>query len=325
MDLVDRYLGAIARQLPEAQKADVSAELRDVLLSQIEEAEAGLGRPMTRDEVEALLVRFGHPLTVAGRYRKVQHLIGPEVFPFWWAGLKVSLLIVAGLYAVLIGVEILGGETRGRALDRAEPSLGATLIFAFGAVTLVCALIERFGKTAILTRWKPSDLPPPQGRTRSQFDIILEIGMEAVFLLWWTGQLRFAAFMPEHGPNIALAEVWRDWFWPIVAYSAFGLVVNLLALVRPGRRRTVQALLLARNVAGAAILTGVYQAGHWLEVSSAAWSPEAQAMAAENFDRGMRIGIGCGIAVFLLMAGLSLWRLRSATDAGGAWPSRAVV
>jgi hypothetical protein len=80
MDLLDRYLAAIARHLPDAQKADVTAELRDVLLSQIEDEEARLGRPLERKELEALLVRFGHPLTVSGRYRKVQHLIGPEVF-----------------------------------------------------------------------------------------------------------------------------------------------------------------------------------------------------------------------------------------------------
>ena len=48
MDLIERYLGAIARQLPDAQKADVCAELRDVLLSQVEDEEGRLGRPQTQ-------------------------------------------------------------------------------------------------------------------------------------------------------------------------------------------------------------------------------------------------------------------------------------
>ena len=30
-DLIDRYLAAIARELPEAQRADITAELRDEL------------------------------------------------------------------------------------------------------------------------------------------------------------------------------------------------------------------------------------------------------------------------------------------------------
>ena len=66
MDLVERYLAAIARQLPDAQKADVTGELRDVLLSRIEDREAELGRALTGPEVEAQLIDFGHPLTVSG-------------------------------------------------------------------------------------------------------------------------------------------------------------------------------------------------------------------------------------------------------------------
>ena len=103
MDLLERYLGAVARNLPERQRADVTAELRDALLSEVEAEESRLGRAQTRDELEALLVRFGHPLTVSGRYRKTQHLIGPEVFPFWWAGLKAALTIVAvGLIPLMV-------------------------------------------------------------------------------------------------------------------------------------------------------------------------------------------------------------------------------
>lgn len=315
MDLLERYLGAIARQLPDDQKADVTAELRDLLLSQVEEAEAGLGRAQTREEMEALLIRFGHPLTVAGRYRKVQHLIGPEVFPFWWAGVKLALLIVAGLYAVLIAVEIIGGEAATLVGDRAAPSLTAALVFAFGAVTLVCALIERFGKTALLTRWKPRDLPPPEGRTRSRFDIVIEIATGAVFMAWWTGLIHFQNFIPDLGLSIDLAPVWKTWFWPILGYSVFEMGANLLALFRPGRVRTVETLLLVRSLAAAGILAAIFQAGHWLDVSSLTWTPEAQAVAGERFDRSMRIGIGVTILIFLSMAGVSAWRLRGAVRA----------
>ena len=43
----------------------------------MEEKEESLGRPLTRNEMEALLKAFGHPLIVAGRYRTFNHLIGP--------------------------------------------------------------------------------------------------------------------------------------------------------------------------------------------------------------------------------------------------------
>ncbi|HEY0435811.1 MAG TPA: hypothetical protein VGC92_04175, partial [Phenylobacterium sp.] len=106
MDLIERYLAAVARQLPAKQAADIRAELGDVLLSRVEEQEARLGRPLNRPELEALLIDFGNPLSVAGRYRKVQHLIGPEVFPYWWAAVKIMLAVLAGVYLVLV---IVGG------------------------------------------------------------------------------------------------------------------------------------------------------------------------------------------------------------------------
>ena len=40
MDLVERYLAAVARQLPSKAAADIEAELRDLLLSRVEEQEA---------------------------------------------------------------------------------------------------------------------------------------------------------------------------------------------------------------------------------------------------------------------------------------------
>ena len=310
MDLINRYLAAIARQLPDIQKADVSAELRDVLLSQVEDEEARLGRPQSREELEALLIRFGHPLTVAGRYRKIQHLIGPEVFPFWWAVLKMSLAIVVGVYVVLAVLTVVGGADAARVGDRATPTLTAALLMTLGAVTLVFALIERFGKAAFLNRWKPGQLPPASGRSVSPFEAGLEIGVGVVFILWWIGFIQFRNLLPDHALRLDLAQVWTDWFWPILIFSAYELTANLFALLHPGRARLVQSLLAIRSLVAAAMMCGIYQAGHWVVVSSAILPSPVLAKTQANFDRGMEIGIACAILVYMILAGVSLWRLR---------------
>lgn len=325
MDLLERYLGAIARHLPDAQKADVTAELRDVLLSQVEDEEARLGRPLIREEMEALLVRFGHPLTVSGRYRRIQHLIGPEVFPFWWAGLKMTLVIVLGVYVVLIGLNIVGGRisVTGRGPDL--PSFEFVLVFAFGAVTLVCALIERFGKVALLSRWKPGELPPPQGSARSSFDIVVEIGVGAVFILWWVGAISFRSLFPEYALRLDLAPVWTDRFWPILLFSLYEIAANGVALLRPGRVRWIESLSLIRSLAAAAILGGIYQAGQWLEVTSTVMSPAAVTSAQAQFDRGMGVGILGGVVVYLGLAVINVWHLHQAgLVLSGPTASRAV-
>lgn len=324
MDLLERYLGAVARNLPERQRADVTAELRDALLSEVEAEESRLGRAQTRDEMEALLVRFGHPLTVSGRYRKTQHLIGPEVFPFWWAGLKAALTIVAGVYFVLAMLVIFSGEAVEEVTSATVPSLTEALVVTFGMVTLVCMLIERFGKTAMLARWRPRHLPPPKGGPTSRFELAVNIGMSVVFLLWWTGLVQFRNAIPGIPLQVSLAPVWTAWFWPILVYSIYDLGVNLLAFLRPGLARLVDLLQLIGNLAAAAILSAIYQAGHWLVLTSAAWTPDVLATTSANFDRGMRVGILSTITVFLVLAGVSLWRLRRRPDGVGKTLGEAV-
>src|ERR1700759_2915108 len=174
MDLVERYLAAIGGQLPARQAADIKAELRDELMTRMEAREDELGRPLERREVEALLVEFGHPLVVAGRYRKTQHLIGPEIFPFWWAVIKPMLLVVVVVY---LGLAALGVLTHRPVAEfkTAVPPIAVVLIYLFGLIPLVFAAFERFGKTGFLREWKPARLPPAEGRRRSAFTLGAEL------------------------------------------------------------------------------------------------------------------------------------------------------
>lgn len=314
MDLLERYLSAIERALPAAQAADIQAELRDVLLSRVEEQEARLGHPLTRQELEALLMAFGHPLVVAGRYRQIQHLIGPEVFPFWWAGLKTTLSIVGGIYLVLVIVAIVA-EGPQPVLMRLWPSLWTALLTTFAIVTLVGVCVERYLPARLLQRWKPRQLPPPGRKMRSPFDIAAEIAMGAVFILWWTGLLHFRNFVsPPDGLRIDMAPVWTTWHWPILAYAVFEIAVNVYALARPGQSRMISGLTLLRYALGAALLTGVLQAGHWLVVSGAVHSSLAAEEISRNFDQGMRVGLLCTIGYFAVRAGWEVLRLVTGRD-----------
>jgi hypothetical protein len=310
MDLIERYLAAIGRQLPSKQAADIENELRDLLLSRVEEQEARLGRPLTRDELAALLVDFGHPLTVAGRYRRTQHLIGPEVFPFWWAAIKVMLSIVAGVYLVLIIVGVLTDATPSK-FNGAVPSAWYVTVYLFGMITLVCMSIERFGKTRILQRWKPANLPPAAGKQRSRFEIAAEIGADVVFIAWWSGLIHFANIIPyPEALRFDLAPVWDVWHWPILGYFLAEIVANLIAIARPGWLLGNAAILSARYLVGIAILSQVMRADHWVTVSSPAVPPHAMAILQTNVDLGLHIGIGFTMAGMAFRIALEWWRLR---------------
>ena len=314
MDLIERYLAAVARNLPGQQAADITAELRDVLLSRVEEQEATLGRPIDRAELEKILFDFGHPLVVAGRYRKVQHLIGPAMFPFWWAGVKVVLSIVLGVYLVLVILGVLLGKSEAE-FQRSVPDIWYVAVYLFGLVTLVCAGIERFGKTQVLLKWKPSRLPPAGDKPRSRFEAVVEAGMTLVFILWWTGVLHFRGALLEHLPPWAaaitadLAPVWSRYHWPILGYATLDLAVSLLIVVQAATATLNAGLSLARHLIGAIILTGVLRAGHWLVVTGPpGWSADVAAQVQINFDRGMRLGLYGGIAILLGKAVVEAWR-----------------
>jgi hypothetical protein len=81
MEMIDRYLQAVKFALPKAQRDDIIKELRDSILSQTEEQEAALDRPLSEDEQAELLKKLGSPMQLASRYRKQQHMIGAIIFP----------------------------------------------------------------------------------------------------------------------------------------------------------------------------------------------------------------------------------------------------
>lgn len=309
MDLIERYLAAIGRNLPSKQAPDIKAELRDVLLSRVEEQEAERGRPLDRGEVEALLTDFGHPLTVASRYRKVQHLIGPEVFPFWWATVKVMLAVVAGVYLVLIVVAGLAHKTEAE-FNHAVPSASYVVIYLFGVITAAFAGFELFRATAWLGKWRPGNLPPATSKTRSPFELGAEITSDVVFILWWLGLIHVRSFFSYPGfLSVGLAPVWMAWKWPIVGYGLLEIAVDFVAIVQPGLSRTNAGAGIVRYMVGIGILSQIIQVGHWLVVSGPTQGERALSMLQTNFDLGMKIGIGFTIAAMVFRIGQELWRL----------------
>ena len=315
-DLLERYLAAVARELPAAQAPDVIAELRDSLLSEIEERQDGLGRALDRGELEALLVDFGHPLIVAGRYRKIQHLIGPQVFPFWFSTLKLVLLIEA---AAWLGVMVLHfAIARPPFVDiisQIFPSFLSLAITTFGIVTLVFAALARTGRPPGQHGWNPARLPPARSRRRGRFELASEIVMGAVFLLWWSGLIRFGWLLPlPPAFRVELAPIWTVLHWPIVVYISVEMSINIMELANPAAVRINASLSLMKNLAGCVITGYALSAGHWLDIVSPALSPPVIAKVQHGFDQGMRIGLIASALVLAIKAGWDLWRLMQAAE-----------
>ncbi len=92
MQMLERYLHAIAFWLPNDRQDDLIAEISEDLHAKIEDEQAKLGRKLTDAELEALLKRRGRPVLVASGYRQQQSLIGPVWFPAYVFVLKIIAL-----------------------------------------------------------------------------------------------------------------------------------------------------------------------------------------------------------------------------------------
>ena len=137
MDLIERYLQALKFALPAQQRDDIIKELRDSILSQIEEKETEVGHPLTENEQVELLKKLGSPVHLASRYRKQQHLIGATVFPIYWKVLKASL----GLAFLVLAAASIATAAAGRTFTE---SLGVLFRYPSVAVTTFAWITDPF-------------------------------------------------------------------------------------------------------------------------------------------------------------------------------------
>ncbi|WP_269515832.1 hypothetical protein [Brevundimonas subvibrioides] len=160
-DMIDRYLEAVAAQLPVEERDDIIAELKDLILSRVEAGEAEKARPLTDDEREAILKEIGHPLVVAARYRKgPDSLIGPELFPYWLYGAKAGLMILATVFALGLLIRLIGGSANfGQDIAQAFHGFFGAALTLIGALTLAGAVMEHYAiRPKWLTDWRVKDL-----------------------------------------------------------------------------------------------------------------------------------------------------------------------
>jgi hypothetical protein len=160
MDLVEEYLRAVSLLLPKAQRDDITAELRDTILSRIEAREAELGRKLTDDETEQVLREVGHPMLVAARYREgPQHAVGPALYPYWAFAIKAVATIVFSIAALIFVIRLLATGDMSYALGSAlGPAIGG-VVTMIGVATVIAWIVERHGVTiGYLDRWRVRDL-----------------------------------------------------------------------------------------------------------------------------------------------------------------------
>lgn len=271
MDIIDRYLNAVAAQLPQDQRADIVAELRDMILSRFEEKEEVLGRPLTEAEQEEILREIGHPLAVAARYGSgPQHVVGPELFPWWVFGVKAGLIVMAAITALGVLVRVLVGDVEvGRAIGQGISSIFQSAIMLIGFATIAAFVIERQKeKPSFIRDWRVKDLgvfefgaglnaeavsrglsegdwsPKGARKARRTSPVARAVGSAvgwSVVLLWWVGWLPVTHMTPETlgavvggvDYSLMLGDIHALLYWPVIAFGLARIVFDVMRAARP--------------------------------------------------------------------------------------------
>jgi hypothetical protein len=271
MDLIDRYLVAVRRQLPSLVQDDIVRELGDSLRSEAEEHERATGHPLTAKEQAALLKKRGHPWLMASRYLPQQQLIGPALFPYYRQALKTVV------FWVVLPITLIGGAVS--AMYSPDSSmvwwrvLGAAwngAIYSVGIVTIVFAILDHEKlRITVLDNWNPANLPEPQiGRAIPRSETVMGLVFTLTFLVWWTDLVRVPDFTFFDGDPVRVvpAPIWQALYYPVLVSLVASVGIYLIDLLRPWRTFTVSAVDLAINLLNLYIITRILRAGHYLDV-----------------------------------------------------------
>lgn len=300
MELIDRYLNAVAAQLPQDERADIVAELRDLILSRFEAKEEELGRALTEDEQEAILREIGHPLVVAARYRKgPDSLVGPELFPYWLFGVKAGLLVLGAVYAITLFIRLIGGaDDAGQAIGHAFHGFFGSGLTLIGVATVAAAIFEHQGiRPAWTTNWRVKDLgafgladpaawgasmtgtetaratwmPKSRAKAWPGGEYLFSFLAVGIFVLWWIGVLHFPGLvsLELRGEDAVVsgAPIWSILFGPILLYAFAQMAIDLASLVRPYAVRARAAAQIVVAGAGLWLTWAIFEAGHWFTLT----------------------------------------------------------
>jgi hypothetical protein len=269
MNLLNRYLQAVARLLPKARRDDIIAELRANILSQMEDREEALGRPLTEDEQAEILRNHGNPTIIAGRYREGNlglafgvQLIGPELFPFYR---NILLLNMGITLLILFPVSFIG-----RAVF---PSIFIPLVMQVTIITLIFSLLNRY---KVLDKWDPRKLPElkavaedgPTGRNIFEF-VSLAVGTAWLALTPKWPYLMLgpgALWLPSL--DVKAFSRWPLFYGAIVALLCAEVVLRFFTLFRWMPRARARIADLVLRVAGVTVLTLLFfQGPHFISTS----------------------------------------------------------
>ncbi len=291
MNLIERYIHEVGRQLPAKNRSDIQVELRSSLEDALESKVDG---EPTKADVVALLKEFGTPKEVAATYYPAgQYLIGPSLYPLFWMVIGIVLAATIGAQLLALGIGFFFNQ---EAMDpvRAAMSLLNSVPVALGMVVIVFIILQRFGVQPELmdSEWDPHNLPQidadeePVKRGERIFSIIMTVVL-LITLLFFQGQI---SFVYSSGWQTLANPVIGQYILLISLALLFGIGLDIYLLWQGRWDTTSRLVKIAANVFSIIILFLLVQShAAWLAEQGASGFFEALAQLPDNIVEGGQI------------------------------------
>lgn len=193
MDIVQRYIAAVQRQLPEQKQQEIGRELEANILDQLEAIAAEKQQPLTEADIAVVLKAMGHPQQVAQQFVPPTPLISQYDMPIYFH----TLYMVLGVLFVL--------QVMGATINWVNSDIGLLLYlksiasgfiqdgcFAFTAITMAFMLksAQHSAQEPVqYLNWQPQKLPAISAKWQhiSLQDIFTDLATYAFLLvvIWY--------------------------------------------------------------------------------------------------------------------------------------------
>ena len=308
MNLIDRYLNAVAQQLPAARRHDIVRELKANILDRLEAVAAEQGREPTAADETRVLTELGHPQQVASAFLPPRTLVNTQWFPFYTKSLAYGLAIVFVAQLIWFSLSLVSSghfHFRGLAGGLVQ---GALIMFA--CVTGVFYLLSNLTATASISpycKWKPEDLPSVKHSWQAinLCDSAGEFANNLFFLLILQYPMWLSADMLAKLP-VNIGAGLAPWIIPFTLWTLVAIGFNLWNLRYGYWSYRKLWFYIALNLSGGLLAVGLLLSPAEL-VSVNRPLPE---FIASHLQYMVRWVVVASLGIYLFRAGHSLYRLR---------------
>ncbi|HEY5901415.1 MAG TPA: hypothetical protein VIU39_02600 [Anaerolineales bacterium] len=276
MRLIERYVTEVGRHLPLVRgRGDIQNELRSTLQDMLEDKARKAGRPADEAMEMDLLREYGAPDKVASSYNPMPYVIGPRMYPFYTMVLKIAVSVQAVVLLVLLGIRLatqppLAGVDVLSGIGTGLAGVVSATISAFGMITLVFAIIERYAPSAEIKmdedeKWDPASLlKEPEPEDVKMWEPVVEIVGTAIALSIFNFNRDWIGFYFLSDGRWSILPVLTDAFFrwmPLINITWVSEIVLNALLLQSGRwtvptRLTAMAIKLMQIAIGFFLLTG---------------------------------------------------------------------